>query len=198
VVALIGKRETGKSFLIKDLLYHNKDIPIGIVISPTEPDNMFYESIVPKLFIHDKYKRTIVSNLIRRQKIIRGKINEEQYLCGKSNINPYAFLIFDDLRQDTSWIKDNPNLIKCLFLNGRQYKLVFIFKDNINRKRLYDHYGSMFPTFEMFCQVIDQCTDNFDCLVINNTIHSNKIEERVYWYHAEQHESFKLGAEQYW
>jgi len=33
VVVFIGKRETGKSFLVKDLLYHKRDMPIGTVIS---------------------------------------------------------------------------------------------------------------------------------------------------------------------
>ena len=32
VVVLIGKRGTGKSFLVKDLLYYHTDLPIGTVI----------------------------------------------------------------------------------------------------------------------------------------------------------------------
>ena len=32
VIVLIGKRETGKSFLCKDLLYYHKNIPVGNVI----------------------------------------------------------------------------------------------------------------------------------------------------------------------
>lgn len=35
VIVLIGRRDTGKSFLVKDLLYHHQDIPIGTVISGT-------------------------------------------------------------------------------------------------------------------------------------------------------------------
>ena len=33
VVVLIGKRDTGKSFLCKDVLYHHMGIPVGQVIS---------------------------------------------------------------------------------------------------------------------------------------------------------------------
>ena len=42
---------------------------------------------------------------------------------------------------------------------------VFILRENYisNRKRLYEHYAGMFPTFEMFAQVMDQCTE--DCWV---------------------------------
>ena len=35
VVVLIGKRNTGKSYLCKDLLYYHKNIPVGTVISGT-------------------------------------------------------------------------------------------------------------------------------------------------------------------
>ena len=45
VVVLIGKRDTGKSFLCKDLLYHNMSIPVGVVISGTESANSFYKSM---------------------------------------------------------------------------------------------------------------------------------------------------------
>ena len=35
VIVLIGRRDTGKSYLVRDLLYHHQDIPIGTVISGT-------------------------------------------------------------------------------------------------------------------------------------------------------------------
>ena len=46
VVVLIGKRNTGKSFLCKDILYHHQNIPVGQVISGTESANEFYSDIV--------------------------------------------------------------------------------------------------------------------------------------------------------
>jgi hypothetical protein len=54
---------------------------------------------------------------------------------------------------------------------------VFILREpNIsNRKRLYEQYAGIFPSFEIFCQVMDQCTENFECLVIDNTAQSNRI-----------------------
>ena len=42
VVVLIGKRDTGKSFLCRDILYHHQNIPVGTVISGTEAANSFY------------------------------------------------------------------------------------------------------------------------------------------------------------
>ena len=56
----------------------------------------------------------------------------------------------------------------------------------------------MFPKFEMFCQVMDQCTENYECLVINNNAKSNKLCDQVFWYKAEQRPEFKIGADSYW
>ena len=55
VIVLIGRRDTGKSYLVRDVLYYHQDIPIGTVISGTEAGNGFYSKHVPRLFIHDEY-----------------------------------------------------------------------------------------------------------------------------------------------
>ena len=56
----------------------------------------------------------------------------------------------------------------------------------------------MFPTFESFVQVMDQCTENYECLVINNNSKSNKLQDQIFWYKAESHENFKLGSKEFW
>ena len=214
VVVLIGKRETGKSFLCKDLLHHHKDIPCGQVISATEAANGYYGKMVPPLFIHDEYTPAIISNVLKRQRMMIDKINSN------ANIDPRLFLLLDDCIYDQTWVKDKN--VRSLFMNGRHFKIlfvitmqyalgippnlrtnvdyVFILRENFvnNRKRLYDHYAGMFPTFEMFCQVMDQCTENFECIVINNNAKSNKLEDQVFWYKASEHDDFKLGAQEYW
>ena len=215
VVCLIGKRETGKSFLTKDLMYYHRDIPIGTVISGTEGANHFYSNFIPKLFIHEDWNPGIISNVIKRQKLCQKKIDSNQ-----SNFDARAFLVLDDCLYDNKWIRDKN--MRRLFMNGRHYKVlflitmqfalgippnlrtnidyVFILRENIvsNRKRLYDHYAGMFPTFEIFCQVMDACTENFECLVIHNNAKSNKLEDQVFWYKAEEHPNFKMCDEHFW
>ena len=74
VIVLIGRRDTGKSFLVRDLLFYHQDIPIGTVISGTEAGNGFYSKHVPKLFIHDEYNTAIIENILKRQKVVLKKI----------------------------------------------------------------------------------------------------------------------------
>ena len=220
VCVFIGKRETGKSFLVKDLLYYHQDLPIGTVISGTESANEFYSKMVPSLFIHDAYSPELISNTLKRQKLVVKKMQQVLTAYNETNIDPRAFLILDDCLWDNSWVRD-PN-IRSLFMNGRHWKIlfiitmqyalgippnlrtnidyVFILRENYvsNRKRLYEHYAGMFPTFEMFCQVMDQCTENYECLVIHNNAKSNKLEDQVFWYKAEFHNDFHIGAADFW
>lgn len=220
VIVLIGRRDTGKSFLVKDLLYYHQDIPIGTVISGTEAGNGFYAAHVPKLFIHDEYNTAIIENILKRQKTVLKQVKREIEAYKRSNIDPRAFVILDDCLFDATWTRDK--LMRLLFMNGRHWKIMLVItmqyplgipptlRTNIdytfilrepyiaNRKRIYENYAGMFPTFEAFCQVMDQCTENFECLVINNNVKSNKLQDQIFWYKAENHKDFKLGSKQFW
>ena len=220
VIVLIGRRDTGKSYLVRDLLYYHQDIPIGTVISGTEAGNGFYSAHVPKLFIHDEYNTAIIENILKRQKTVLKQVKKEIQAYKKTNIDPRAFVILDDCLYDQGWTKDK--MMRLLFMNGRHWKIMLIItmqyplgippnlRTNIdyvfilrepyiaNRKRIYENYAGMFPTFESFCQVMDQCTENYECLVINNNSKSNKLQDQIFWYKAEPHGNFRLGSKEFW
>ena len=220
MIVIIGKKDTGKSFLVRDILFNTQDCyPIGTVISGTEVANEFFQHMVPSKLIHDKYSPEIVTKVIQRQLSLKQARNKSK-VGGQSNVDPRAFLILDDCLYDASWIKEEST--RYVFMNGRhvdlstmitmQYPLgitpnlrtnvdfVFIMRENIlgNRRRIYENYAGMFPTFEMFCQFMDQCTENFECLVICNNVPSNKLEDQVFWYKASDHPPFRLCAPQLW
>jgi hypothetical protein len=222
-MVVIGKKDTGKSFLVRDILFNiQREFPVGTVISATEAANEFFQNMVPSKLIHDKYKPEIVTNVIRRQMGLKQKRNDDKKSRGgNSSIDPRAFLILDDCLYDAkSWI--NEESTRYVFMNGRhidlmtiitmQYPLgitpnlrtnvdfVFILRENIlgNRRRIYENYAGMFPTFEMFCGFMDQCTENYECLVICNNSPSNRLEDQVFWYKAADHPPFKLCDQALW
>jgi len=220
VIVMIGRRDTGKSFLIRDLLFYHQDIPIGTVISGTEGGNGFYAKLVPKLFIHDEYNTVLIENVLRRQKVVLKQVAKEIEATRKSSIDPRTFVIMDDCLYDSSWTRDK--MMRLLFMNGRHWKVMLIItcqyplgitpsmRTNIdyvfilrepylsNKKRIYENYASMFPTFESFVSVMDQTTENYECLVINNNTKSNKLQDQVFWYKAETRPDFKLGSKEFW
>jgi AAA+ ATPase superfamily predicted ATPase len=52
-ILILGSRSTGKSYLIKDIINNNKDIPLIIQISISEKYNCFYKNFINKLFIYE-------------------------------------------------------------------------------------------------------------------------------------------------
>lgn len=219
-IVLIGKKNTGKSFLVRDILFHKKTIPVGTVVSATEHANRFYGDFVPKAFIHNQYKPEIVNNAILRQKLILKKIAKEKKVHGYSNIDPRTFLVLDDCMYDDSWTRETG--IREIFMNGRHFKFSFlvtmqyalgippILRSNVDyafilretssnvRKKIYENYASMFPTFDVFCQVLDACTENFECLVVANKSRSNQLQDQVFWFKASERPQFRMGSPEFW
>ena len=117
VIVMIGRRDTVKSFLVRDLLYYHQDIPIGTVMSGTEAGNGFYSEHVPKLFIHDEYNTVLIENILRRQKTVMKQVKQEMTQYNRTKIDPRAFVILDDCLYDQSWTRDK--MMRLLFMNGR-------------------------------------------------------------------------------
>ena len=183
LILILGRRDTGKSFLIQDLVRHQPDITTGSIVSNTK---FSFEHPI-SISIHTKFDKNIVSNLF----------NPEQ---------KRSLLVLDNCMYDTGWFNDT--VIRNLFTNGTHYKqfriislpyaiglpptlrnhidYVFIFREPLetNRKAIYRNYGNMFPTFESFCMVMDQLTENYECLVIDNKKSSCKLSDRIFWYKA--------------
>ena len=212
VCVFIGKRNTGKSTLVKDIMYYKKHIPAGVVLSGTEEGNHFYGEFIPDLFVYGDYDRDAIERVISRQRKLVGT-------KGKS-INNGTFMLLDDCMYDSKFLKDT--CIRQCFMNGRHYNIffmltmqyvmdlppalranvdyVFVLRENIiqNREKIYKSFFGIFPNFDMFSKVMDACTENYECLVLDNTSKSNKIEDCVFWYKATLRKNFRVGSPDLW
>ena len=68
-----------------------------------------------------------------------------------------------------------------------------------NRKILHDNFAGVIPDFTLFCEILDQLTDDYSAVYIHNATTSNKMEDCVFWYKAKPvPENFRIGCDDYW
>jgi hypothetical protein len=114
ICVFIGKRNTGKSVLVTDILYHKRHLPLGVIMSGTEEGNHHYKKFIPDLFIHGDFNKEAIERIIDRQKTMLQK---------NPKVSP-VFLLLDDLMFDRTYMRQT--CIRQLFFNGRHWKILFM------------------------------------------------------------------------
>ena len=218
-IAIIAKSGSGKSYVIRAIMYfmHQIGVKCGTVIAPTDKMNKFYEDFVPEVFINHEYKPDTIQDFMNRQRRIIDK-NTERVKEGKKPIDPRAYLIMDDCMSSKHlWLKDP--LILSIFNEGRHFQIspfilsmqysigigpelrnnfdfVFLLGEDTysSRRKLHEHYAGIFRTFDLFDQVFTQVTDNYGCMVLNNRLRSSDIKKKVFWFRAHVPPKFTLGS----
>ena len=210
-VLMIGKRGTGKSTLLADIMYHNKHkFEFGIGMSATDESSGDLAKIIPKTCIYDRFSEGVIQRILTLQK---------KY--GKKERLKNMFIVMDDCAYDSKTLRNNS--MREVFMNGRHRKLfiinavqymmdipsylrgqidyVFATRDNIisQREKLYKFFFGMFKDYNTFSAVMDTCTTGFDCIVINNTVRSNNVSDCVFWYTANPDlPKFRLCSDIFW
>ena len=182
-ILIICMRCSGKSTLIRDILYHKRTNNIGAIFCRTEPLNRFYSDFCPINKIYYNYNKYVV---IDNMKDI-GTIN-----------------IMDDCMSiKTDWSKqpeiidmmnsDNINIFSIQFPYSfsedfrDSFDYVFIMNEAFthNKKRLHN-YIPFIEDFDNFNKIMMQIfsVNNYNIMVIDNTTDSTLIEDRIFWYKA--------------
>lgn len=218
VSVFLGPPGSGKSTAVKYIFAYKADIPFGLVISPTECMNHFFEKFIPKILIHDEYSDELLNDLVDRQtklakKVDKGTLNDDV-------IDRRSFLCMDDCLADDDWTRKKP--IRKLFMIGRHLKCstfitlqaplgvlpqlrsnihyVFIqkygnYKDML---KIYENYAPVFRTKQEFFSTLETLTENFCTMVIDNTTNSSKLSDRIFWMKAEENVNFKMMPQEVW
>lgn len=220
VILIIGPRESGKTFLTIDILYHlsQKGIPIGKIINGSEEVTGAYKAIAPDIIIEDHFNKDRFKAFVERQKAIS---NLKKFNPKYKNVDNRAFLVLDDLYYQTKvWVRDM-NLQYCLN-NGRHIGITLILaiqglteipsklKDVVDyvflgrmttRKQkdyIFNHYSCGFDDFKKFCKAINKGTEDNRFMVFHKTSKKNNFKDQVWWYKANDHTGLKIGHPSLW
>ena len=214
VIVMIGKRRTGKSTAIADLLYYKRYFGVGQIVSGSEACAPFFSNFFPKAYIDSECKMSMLDQILNRQRKIKQRQRDHvgNPLCSK------FMLVFDDCLYDSKRWAQTPQ-IRQIFMNGRHYDIcfilamqyvigigpelrsnidyVFIFRDASikNRKKLYENYGAMIKTFNLFCLLMD-ALEPHECLVID--VNGTHFENSVFYWKPQLRGKYRWGPDKFW
>ena len=204
---IIGQRGTGKSRLLQDIVYKTKDnYDIAMAMTATTSTVKDFQKFIPSRLIYKNgydFQKADVMLTTCKQFVSQGK--------GRRLLN-----IQDDVMFESGVLKSKTQ--KELHFNGRhalttqmstaQYcmDIPSNIRGNIdyilalrettvsNKKKLYEYFFGLFPSFKDFDRVFMQCTTNFGALVIDKTQPTADIENCLFHYKAmEILPTFRVG-----
>ena len=208
-MVVLGHKHTGKSTLMKDILYrlHIGGYPRVVVFSGTEEGNDFYQSIIPNAYIHAGLDLAKFKHIIDTQRKIVGSCKEAAQKLGcPTGVDTRLVIVLDDLMYKKHLTRTE--LFGELFMNGRHWNLTIILscqyvmsldtscRANVdyllvlretipkNRVKIYDNFFGVFEKKSDFYRVLDSCTENYECLVLDNTQPNTRVEKSIFWYKA--------------
>lgn len=208
---LLGRRGGGKSTLLRNLLYNSRDrYDFALAFCPTLESSMLLKECMPVSCVYDRYMQSKVDALVR--------VASETAAAGKER---NFLLILDDVMYDKAVCRTQS--FRYLFYNGRHARItciilmqylvdmppdmrtqvdyVYTMKENTiqNRTKLYKMFFGVFSTFDDFSTVLERCTQNYETLVLDNTLQSNGAADCIFWYKASlNNPPFKLGRSVYY
>jgi len=224
-VLMLGKRGTGKSTLLQDIMFHmSPRLFSGIAMAPTEDSVAMFESFLPRCFVFDNFKVDAVEKLMQTKRLLsrmNRKKTKQAESGGDSFSRRYVAVLLDDCMYDKKNLKHTA--VRDIFMNGRHEDVFFInlqqyvmdmgpdMRNNVdyvfamrdtsmeNRIKLWKTFFGMFSDYSDFSELFDSCTENYECLVLFNRASSNDWRDCIFWYKASpQVPNFRIGHPVMW
>ena len=222
IINVIGKRGSGKSVFIEDLMFTIKNLfPVVTVVSTTDQLNNTFGKHIPAMFIHDNYSSELLEKILERQKSVI-KYNKDH---PNKQVNPNILLILDDIQGTTKKLR-NDTALDTIYTTGRHYHITLISamqyvngltptqrsntdficlsRDNNreNQKKLFQAFGGNFNSFQEFQDTFIKLTNDHGIMIINNREQAMDIEKCIFWYRVDMSKegftTFKMCAKCVW
>lgn len=210
----IGPPGSGKTAGLETVTYYLKHrYPVARVFIGTEDGYRKFCSIFHPLYVSNYYDEEEEKRHILRQRTC-------ELENGKGYPGNFAINIIDDAADDPKIF--NTKTMRGLFKLGSQhwnqlchvgiqyaidmkpdirksvsYVCIFREPEENERKKLYNNFGGLAGSYDNFCDLMDQITGDYTCLVFKKRSQSNKMEENVFWMRTKKLKPWKFGCKEY-
>ena len=181
---------------MRDILSHHRDrYDYVMAMCPTIESSTILKEHIPSACVFDHYMQSKVDGLVKVASDLAAQGKERKFL-----------LVLDDVMYDKAICRTQS--FRYLFYNGRHAKIsviillqylvdmppdlraqvdyVFTMKENTiqNRIKLFKMFFGVFSSLDDFSSVLDRCTQNYECLILDQTQPTNGPADCIFWYKA--------------
>jgi hypothetical protein len=205
---------THNTTLMENICYYRKHCyPVARIFIGTEGGYKRFCKIFHPLYVSNYYDEDQEKYHIVRQKTCSIE-NGDKY------VGNYAINIMDDVSDDPGIYKTKvmKGLFKLgsqhwnqLYMVGSQYAIdmppdirkatsyVAIFREpeEKERKKLYENFGAISGSYDKFCDLMDQITGDYTCLIFKKRSQSNEIEDCIFYYRTVVLPDWHFGCKEY-
>lgn len=218
-ILVAGARRTGKSFALRDLMWHLRNrVYDCYVFSGTRDEEHPWSDYTPTKYVTDvqaEFPNDVLQDVLQRQLLRKEIALAHGVSC------PQSLFVFEDLEflKKSMWKQQS---IRTVMFNGRWYRCAaiaavqYIMEIDMAvrsmfdyaiftrcpvravRERIWKQYAGVFDTFEQFEAAFADCTANHGVMVIDCRAETNRISDSVFHYRAEDHGAFRVGVDEVW
>lgn len=218
-VLFAGGRRTGKSFCMRDWMYHiRKRVYDCYVYSGTREDKFPWEEFTPEKYVNyvgEVFPDADLKAALDRQQLRKQIAVEHRQEC------PPSLFVFEDLEFLKKSMWKNQQIRKLMF-NGRHfasvcfaavqyimeidmairgmfdYAIFAVTPSQAVRKRIHAQFGGVVASFSKFEKIFMQCTRDHRVMVVDCRATEYGIEDSIFWYKASDNGIFKIGVKGVW
>ena len=202
---------THNTSFIENVMYYNKHkYPVARAFIGTESGYKRMCQILHPLYVSNAYDENEEKNYVLRQRTCKME----------GHPHSLAINVLDDVTDDPAIFKSK--LMRGMFkmgsrhwghlvLIGTQYAMDFppevrgstsyvvLFRnpEEEQRKKLYKMFGGIAGSYKGFCDLMDQLTGDYTCLIFKKLSQSNEIEDTVFWYKTKLLPEWRFGCKEY-
>lgn len=205
-IAIIGKRESGRSTLAHDIVQHFPDSSERIVMRPNTNHDNIYEDVTSTDKIYNEYDAEVMSDILAKQRARKrdGKKDsvvvvldtcmfDKHEMCSR----PFRDLYYDGRCYQTMMILcvSTPLELKPSLRGNLDWLFVFGHKTTIDVRRLHEQYGYIIG-FEEFNEIFEGCTgEQYSCMVVHTTFKGENPRDAFYQYKVDRSTDKELSGQ---
>jgi energy-coupling factor transporter ATP-binding protein EcfA2 len=227
VHVVIGKRDSGKTTLVRSIARRFHQADIVLVFCCTEPGNknwsggwcndtdtgkrIYKKPVVPYTHVFYEYNgkqvRDVLDAMMYQEPLPSGQMRR-------------LLLIFDDCSFDRGFVNDEG--LRYALMNGRnawtdiiivsqwmlalkpelrsQVDYVWALADNnwSNIRRLHEHWFGIIRDPNDFYKLFKELTEGYSAIVLSNNSKSQDLETLVHWFIADPNQRIPIGTRNFW